>query len=485
MKTLSLGFGCVAMVGAVLSAGCSRPAGSGAQPVAAQRGAIELIVYSSDFAQVREARELDLSAGRNRIAVAEVSRQLDQGSVLYTWNDAKGVTVDSSAYDLGIEQSHQLLEKFLGREVELVYRGDNGKEGERQKGILQVATPGNLVVRVGERFVVNPNATVEVPANTGIVPVAQLSAEVESKSAQKATLDLAYMTRGLSWSADYTAILDPASDAMRLECWATVTNATGIDYPDAKLQFVAGSPNRAVSVSRRERPGEFEAGGQWYGKVPEAAPMAMGESAIPIPMGELVAYPYKSTATIRQDQMNRVRMLEAEKAKIVRDYSVRLPPNAQYPSGSADQRMKATLAINFTNDLTSGLGLPLPGGAVRVYESAEGETPNSIGAAAIPDTPKDARASLTLSNVFNVYALPKLLQTQRVDKRRERRRVEVRVHNEKKGAVEVRLVQMFWGAWKIESESSKSTRLDGSTAQWKVSVPAGGETVVTYSVILG
>ncbi|MCB8932883.1 MAG: DUF4139 domain-containing protein [Fimbriimonadaceae bacterium] len=485
MKILAFCVVCYVLVGAILGSGCSKAAGVSPEPVAAARGGIELVVYTGDFAQVREARPLELAAGRNRVDVADVSRQLDQASVLYTWNDAKGVSVDSSTYDLGIEQSTQLLQRFLNREIELVYRGDNGKEGERTKGILQVATPGNLVVRVGDHFVVNPNATVEVPANSGIVPVAQLSAEVESKSAQKATLDLAYMTRGLSWSADYTAILDPDSDSMRLECWATVTNGTGIDYPDAKLQFVAGSPNRAVTASHNKLEAETSIAGEWQREEmrPLANPMAMDSDTRPI--GELVAYPYKSTATIRQGQMNRVRMMEANEAKLVRDYSVRLPASAQISGGASDQRIRATLAINFTNDESSGLGFPLPAGAVRVYETSDAGTPDSIGAAGIPDTPKNARASLTLTNVFNVYALPKLVQSQQVDKRHLRRRVEVHLHNEKKRAVDVRLVEGFYSAWKIESESSKSTKLDSSTAQWKVSVPAGGETVVKFSVLLG
>ena len=490
MKTLTCCVGAAALAVGVMNVGCGPRPATAAEPVVAKRGAIELIVYTGDFAQVREARTLELVAGKNPIGITDVSRELDQASVLYSWGSAKDVKVDSSTYDLGIGQSEQLLQRFLGHEIELVYRGDNGREGERQKGILQVATPGNIVVRVGDRFVVNPDATIEAPANAGIVPVAQLSAEVQSKAAQKATLDVAYMTRGLSWSADYTATLGSDEAAMRLECWATVTNSTGIDYPDAKLQFVAGTPNRAVTVSRFEMGQPLEAAsGEWYDKKRGGAggmlsSPRMDAGVLPMSMGELVAYPYKSTATIRQEQMNRVRMMEAEKARIARDYSVRLPWNAQYPGGASDQRVKATLAINFTNDEASGLGLPLPSGAVRVYEPSDSGAPNYIGAASISDTPKGGRVSLTLTNVFDVYAQPKLLVAKRVDKRHVRNSVEVRVHNMKKSAVQVRLVQGFWGSWKIESESIKSTRPDGGTAQWMVPVPAGGEVVLKFAVVV-
>lgn len=490
MKISTVCLGAAALVGALGYTGCARAKAS-ESPVSAQREAIELVVYSGDFAQVREQRSLELAAGKNPVGITDVSRELDQASVLYSWGDAKDVKVDSSTYDLGIAQSEQLLQRFLGREVELVYRGENGKEGERQTGILQVATPGNVVVRVGDKFVVNPNATIETPANTGIVPVPQLSAEVQSKDAQKAILCVAYMTRGLSWSADYTATLGDEAAAMRLECWATVTNSTGVDYPDAKITFVAGSPNRAVTASRKARTLDTEmADSRWDDKMYErgagALPAAMAPSLdSPMAVGELIAYPYVSTATIRQDQMNRVRMMEAPRAKIARDYSVRLPWNAQAPGGASDQRLKATLAINFTNDEASGLGLPLPGGAVRVYEPSGTGAPNYIGAATIADTPKGARASLTLSEVFDVYARPKLISSKRLDKKRVRNTIEVRLHNEKKTAVQIRVVQGFWGSWKVESESVKSTRPDGATAQWLVPVSAGAEVVLKFAVVLG
>ena len=61
----------------------------------------------------------------------------------------------------------------------------------------------------------------------------------------------------------------------------------------------------------------------------------------------------------------------------------------------------------------------------------------------------------------------------------------LRLHNEKKSAVQIRVVQGFWGAWKIESESVKSTRPDGATAQWLVPVPAGGEVVLKFAVVMG
>ena len=48
---------------------------------------------------------------------------------------------------------------------------------------------------------------------------------------------------GLTWAADYTAVLD--GDAMALDGFVTVQNGTGLAFPDARLQLVAGDVRRA------------------------------------------------------------------------------------------------------------------------------------------------------------------------------------------------------------------------------------------------
>src|SRR5207248_11669629 len=85
----------------------------------------------------------------------------------------------------------------------------------------------------------------------------QRSGPAGSAAAQRANLERAYLTRGLSWSADYVATAAPEGGRLALECWATVTNRTGADYPSARVSLVAGTPNRAV-VPAEERAQETE-----------------------------------------------------------------------------------------------------------------------------------------------------------------------------------------------------------------------------------
>ena len=100
------------------------------------------------------------------------------------------------------------------------------------------------------------------------------------------------------------------------------------------------------------------------------------------------------------------------------------------------------------------------------------------------DMPKDASQSLTLTEVFDVYALQKVADAKRINKRTVERSVEVTVYNEKDRAIELRLVQDFWQNWKIVEESAESTKLSARLVQWTVTVPAGGEVTLKYRVRL-
>jgi hypothetical protein len=472
MKRLFQAAPCVVIIG-IAASGCG-PTEVSALESKVQRESIELTVYSGDFGVVREVRQVPLAAGENQVALSDFSRTMDPSSLLLTWlsGDAE---VRSTSYHTGVEGSGDMLKRFLGKPVDLVYYGDSGKAGERQTGILEVAEQGNVVVRLGDRYVINPPATIEAPLAGAASALPELLAGITSTRAQMGKLTTSYQTRGLSWRADYVLTLPREGSALDLECWATVANRTGTDFPNAKLKFVAGRPNAAVRKTG--------------GALMEIAPSYRDYDQHPardrvnvVETGELFSYPVDASATLLRDQESRVKMISAAGVAVTRDYSIRLPSAYSYHSAAAERRIPATLAIHFLNREQDRLGLPLPGGAVRVYEPDEAGNPMYIGAAEISDTPKDTKVYLTLSNVFNIYAQHRLVKNERLDRHTVRQHIEVTVKNEKSVPAEVRLVHDFWGNWKMASSSVEGQKLNSASYQWTVTVPAGGEQKISYQV---
>lgn len=471
---LVAGLGALALV----SFGCNRAeAQEASKPVhPSETAAPELTVYKEDFALVHENRVVDLTQGTNQVRLNDVSRQLDPNTVSFT--PPTGTDVIATTYDLGVGSETGLIRRLAGKPVELIWASNNGHEGDRLKGILEPNAGGGFLIRSEGKIYVNPPGTLVAPSDPDIATQPGLAVQLSSDAARKTEMPMSYLTRGMSWNADYTAHLNSANSTMRLECWATVTNTTGIPYRDAHVTFVTGSPNRAVQDIEADRPVDGRiAVSELAAKAPAATPPA---PMTPAAIGEL--YEYKSTgpATIGVDQMSRVRMMETKTVPVRFDYSVRLPNLSPWYTAPANDRIGAQLAIKFENKAQNGLGMPLPGGGIRFFEG-DGSTDRYTGADTLGDTPQDASVGLTVSKVFDVYGTTLPVKTQRLDKHHVRHTVHLTLHNAKGSTVVVRVVQGLDGdAWKFAS-GTRPEAPENSLRQWRITVPAHGEQTLEAS----
>lgn len=469
----------LAIVGIATQIGCGNARAVASEGPEGRQG-VALVVYSSDFAMVREDRTVHLEEGHTALHLPQISKLLEPSSVLFSWPKGMEADVVANTYDLGVSGGNAMLGRYLGQEVELVWHGQDGSEGDRIKGTLQVADDGGIVVESNGKMLINPGGSIMVPKRDDIVTIPQLSVDVQSKESGDHQLKIAYLTRGLSWSADYTAILDPGSDSIKLECWATVRNQTGTSFPSAKLTLVAGAPNRAAVAAADKEFDSFAFARR--ARFEESAKMPL-DSTLPTPeaMGELYSYPVEATSTIAQGQLNRVRMLNSTTVPVVKDYSIRINP---YSYGyRQSNRQNAQLSISFKNSKEAGLGVPLPKGAVRAYEPDAASNPRYIGAGGIQDTPEGGSVNLTLSNAFDLTSEFRVVSTKRIDKKRFQTKYEVTLRNAKRIDVNLRVVHSVYG--KVVTSSVPTVKLDSGTSQWTVKVPASGTAQLMYTVVTG
>src|ERR1044072_7867631 len=236
--------------GAVFS-GCTRAQAQTGVDGAGRPRDIQLTIYKADVAMIYEGVPCDLSSGRDRVRLDNVSKTLDPQSVIFDWKDAANrPEVTSHAYDLGVASGESLLNRLQGKQVQMLWNTQNGEPSDQIQGTLESTESGGFVLRSGDKLYVNPNGTIVANGDTGLVTIPQLSAEIDSPAKQNAKMGFAYQTRAMSWSTDYVGRLTPDGEAIELECWAPLTNLTGVDYPNATITLVAGSPNRAA-VDRR------------------------------------------------------------------------------------------------------------------------------------------------------------------------------------------------------------------------------------------
>lgn len=145
-RPLIAGIAALALVGAgwYATKGVTRAAPS--QGIVTERKELALTIYHDDFGMVREVRPHTVQQGENHLYLREVSSQLDPQSILLRWlgNEAQAPLTTSQAYDLGVKTGEDLLQRYLGKEIEVVRYNQNGYPSDVQKGTLMAGQGATL-----------------------------------------------------------------------------------------------------------------------------------------------------------------------------------------------------------------------------------------------------------------------------------------------------------------------------------------------------
>jgi hypothetical protein len=219
----------------------------------AEQTAVAVAIYNDDLALVRDSRRLTLDQGRNRLALVDVSGRLRAQTALLAAADGTQLRTLEQNLEFDLLTPQKLLEKSVGKEVTIVKTHPQTGEETRLRALV-LSTASGLVLKIGTEIHTTPPGRIvfdNVPPNLRDRPT--LTIDLEASRAGTVAAELTYLTGGLSWNADYVAQLNDKEDRLDLNGWVTLVNRSGTSYRDAKLQLVAGDPNRVRAGMARER----------------------------------------------------------------------------------------------------------------------------------------------------------------------------------------------------------------------------------------
>ncbi len=437
---------------------------------------VAVTIYNGDLALVKDVRNVSFKKGLNAIAMRDVSAKIRPETALLRSINAPGsLTLLEQNFDYDLLSPAKMLEKYVGEQVRVIKTNPATGAETSEKATVLSANQG-VVLKIGNRIETGlPGRIVyeDVPDNLRDRPT--LITQINNKGAQSQTVELSYLTGGLSWKADYVAELNSKDNRLDLSGWVTLNNNSGATYQNAKLQLVAGDVNR---VQRRMRPMTKNM----------RADVMMAEAAAPMAEEGLLEYhlyTLERPTTIAENQSKQVALLSASnipvrKSLLLRgsDYYYR----SQY--GQIGSKMKVDVFVEFDNKTASKLGMPLPKGIMRVYKNDSQGNAQFVGEDSIDHTPKNETVRLKLGSAFDVTADKKQTDFKKVSKREYKTAFEITLKNAKKSPVIVTVQEPIGGDWRILSESAKHEKLNSHLAQWKVKVPAEGKTTLTYRAIV-
>ena len=446
-----------------------------ALPASAQPGGpgLEVTIYNGDLALVRDARRLEIAKGRQRLEFKEVSSAIRPETVTLA---ADGVDIVEQNFDYDLLTPAKLMEKAVGQQVTIV-RTNPGTGAQTTEVATVLAANEGVVLKIGDRIEVLRDDGVptrvifaKVPDNLRAQPT--LSVTVDSDHAGPRLATLSYLTTGLSWKADYVALFDEKAQKLDVQGWVTLTNQSGASFEAAETKLVAGQ----VQLSGESGAGVYNPmpGVRRAGTEAHTGP---GEA-----LGDYYIYSLPERTTIAQNQTKQVSFLDAQGVSARKVYQW-----SAYELVSASEPSDASVAVDFTNATTGGLGAGLPAGVVRIYERDAAGAPKFVGESDIGATPQGSELSLKFGDAFDVTVQPTSVSIDKVSRTRTRFSMSYLVRNAKSEPVTLELRQGgYWGRdTKVISESLQSRRIDAGSLGWSVPAPANGETTLTSVVETG
>jgi len=465
MRAILAGLAILTTAAAAL--GAQQPRRSGAD----ERQQVSITVYNQDFGLVREVRDVRLGQGPGEIEFRDVAGEIEPYTVSVRALDGRRLRVLEQNYRYDLLSPEQLLRKYVGRTI-TVYRWNSatGAEEPVQAEVLSVNQAP--ILRIGNEITYGLGGRMafpEIPENLIAEPT--LVWLLDAAEGQR-RIEVSYLTKGMTWRADYVMVVNDADTQADLTGWVTLDNRSGASYRNAQLKLVAGDVQRVREDLARE-----------LGRVPAMRAVAEMDQAMMTEEGlfEYHLYTLQRPTGVLNNEQKQVTLLEASgialKKRLVLAGS---PWRYRSQLGDVESGEKVSVFLEFTNSEASQLGMPLPKGIVRVYKADRAGAQQFIGEDRIDHTPRDEMLRIKMGEAFDVVADRRQMEWRVTGSCESQSLWDIELRNRKQEPVEVDVLEPIGGDWTILEASHTWERVDARTFRFRVPVAAGDTTRVSY-----
>jgi hypothetical protein len=473
-------------------------------------------IYNRDFAVVRETIPLDLQRGLNDVRTSETTAHLEPDSVML--RDPTGrqpLRIVEQNFRGDPVSSGLLLSMYEGKTIDFLVRQQDtekivpgriirsayvphysamsryGRQYAQQQGLMSSYGGGGQnepIIEVEGKLRFGLPGQPLFPALTDdsiLRPTLQW--QIETDHAGKLDAELAYITGGMSWEADYNIVSPEQGDLLDLVGWVTIDNQSGRTFREARVKLVAGDVNKLQADREQPMAPPPTQARAW------AADPAVTEKAL----DEYHLYTLARLTTVRDRETKQVEFIRAAGIPAVRFYvydGVKIDAARYRGWGSESYRTEAAYGTEcnpkvwvmreFKNSTDHHLGMPLPKGRLRFYRQDTDGQLEFVGEDVIDHTPRDETVRVYTGNAFDLVG-----ERHQTNFRHDPsphvldETFEIKLRNHKTEPVEVRVVEHLyrWSNWEITENSHDFTKTDARTIEFRVHLAPETEEKVTYT----
>jgi hypothetical protein len=455
-----------------------------------------LTIYNQNFAVVRDTVSLDLKEGVNEgVRYADMTATAETDSVILRDTSGKvKLQVLEQSYRNDPVSQELMLSLNEGKTIDFVIKEPNKPDSVVQGTIIRSGygaggqNPTQPIIEMDGKLQFSLPGEPRFPAlgdDTILNPT--LLWKLNSSVTGKFDAEIAYVTNGLSWHADYNIVAGEKSDVIDLVGWVTFDNQSGKTFRDAKIKLMAGDVNKI-------QPQE-----EAMDKAVAMDASAPGSPAPPVTekaFSEFHLYSISRPTTLRDHETKQVEFVRAQGVKAPRifvyDGGTLNYGEYQENTGEGDygipMNKKVWVLREFKNSEANKLGVPLPKGRLRFYQQDEDKQLEFIGENEIDHTPKDETIRVYVGNSFDLVG-ERVRTDYKVSESNhwvdEAFKITLRNHK-KDEAAEIRTVEHLsrFANWKIgdKDHSDPFTQLDSQTIEFRSTLKPDEEKTITYRV---
>ena len=438
---------------------------------------LAVTVYNSDIALVRDVRELRLARGVRGLRFMDIAATVNPATVHFrSVSQPSQLDVLEQNYEYDLLEPDKLLRKYVGRSVTLVRMRQQDGTTIAEEVTAQLLSYNTAPIwQIGGEIItgMHPDHVrfPELPKNLFARPT--LIWTLQNNGTERHRVEAAYLAGKLSWAADYVLNVARDDKAADLDGWVTLNNGSGTAFPNTRLQLVAGDLNRVRRELGRLAMQELRS------DAAAAAPMATQEA-----FSEYHLYTLARRTTINNNQTKQVSLLGGTGIPVRKRYVVEGQSfyyrNVQHPGAPIKDNVE--VYYQFKNEERTGLGIPMPAGTVRVYQSDSAGGVQFVGEDRIGHTPKDETLNLKIGNAFDVVAERNQIDFQKISTNTYEVEFEITLRNHKGVPITVEVNEPVGGTWRMVRSSHEWRKTAAWATQFVVPVAADGTSVLKYRV---
>lgn len=475
-----------------------------------------LTIYNGGFAVVRDDVELDLANGTTKVTYSNATAHVEpQSVVLRDPNAAWEFSVLEQNYRADPLSQGLLLSLFEGKTIEFEKNVDGkpeifeglivrsgyvphvnayntyGQAYQAKQQAVAYGGGGQPIIEVDGKLRFGlPGLPIFPSLGDDTILKPTLEWLIASNRRGKLDAEVSYLTKGMSWLADYNLIAPENSDTVEFVGWITMDNQTGRSFEKAKIKLMAGDVNKI----------EEQYGNAYAMRMSEAAAFDMAAPQVEEKaFDDFHLYTINRETTLRDRETKQVEFIRASGVKVKRVYvydGAFINRNnyrgwnreaiRQDQSFGTQSNPKVWIIQEIENTEENGLGIPLPKGKTRFYRQDDDDGQLEFtGENIIAHTPKNELLRINTGNAFDIVG-----ERNRTDYRIDQRAhwieeaFEITVKSRKEEPATIRVTEHLyrWNNWEILSRSDEYERVDSDTIIFNVTLPPDSEKTISYRV---